>query len=137
LDYRPRFGQVDCKKQGRGRAETRRRASHIIHARSECRWVKPKLVCQVAFVEWTDAGHLRHCTFVAMRDDKNPAQVVRETQNLTELACLFRAADPRLFRVRLLLLLILLLAAAYCEAAPLLPEEAKDHIGENASVRPC
>ena len=30
----------------------------------QCRWVKPKLVCQVAFVEWTDAGHLRHCTFV-------------------------------------------------------------------------
>jgi ATP-dependent DNA ligase len=45
----------------------------------ECRWVTPKLVCQVAFVEWTDAGHLRHCTFVAMRDDKKPAEVVRET----------------------------------------------------------
>ena len=45
----------------------------------QCRWVKPKLVCQVAFVEWTDAGHLRHCTFVAMRDDKKPAEVVRET----------------------------------------------------------
>ena len=44
----------------------------------QCRWVKPKLVCQVAFVEWTDAGHLRHCTFVAMRDDKKPADVVRE-----------------------------------------------------------
>ena len=44
-----------------------------------CRWVIPKLVCQVAFVEWTDAGHLRHCTFVAMRDDKNASQVVRET----------------------------------------------------------
>jgi hypothetical protein len=26
---------------------------------SECRRVKPKLVCQVAFVEWTDARHLR------------------------------------------------------------------------------
>jgi hypothetical protein len=25
----------------------------------ECRWITPKLVCQVAFVEWTDAGHLR------------------------------------------------------------------------------
>ena len=37
---------------------------------NECRWIKPKLVCQVKFVEWTDAGHLRHCTFVAMRDDK-------------------------------------------------------------------
>ena len=33
----------------------------------------------IAFVEWTDAGHLRHCTFVAMRDDKRPAEVVRET----------------------------------------------------------
>ena len=47
----------------------------------QCRWVKPKLVCQVAFVEWTDAGHLRHCTFVAMRDDKKPAEVVRETDD--------------------------------------------------------
>jgi ATP-dependent DNA ligase len=49
---------------------------------SQCRWVKPKLVCQVAFVEWTDAGHLRHCTFVAMRDDKKPAELVRETNVL-------------------------------------------------------
>jgi ATP-dependent DNA ligase len=46
---------------------------------SECRWVKPKLVCQVAFLEWTDAGHLRHCTFVGMRDGKKPSEVVRET----------------------------------------------------------
>lgn len=36
----------------------------------ECRWVIPNLVCQVAFVEWTDAGHLRRCTFMALRDDK-------------------------------------------------------------------
>jgi ATP-dependent DNA ligase len=46
---------------------------------TQCRWVTPKLVCQVAFLEWTDAGHLRHCTFVAMRDDKKPSEVVRET----------------------------------------------------------
>jgi ATP dependent DNA ligase C terminal region len=45
----------------------------------ECYWVTPKLICQVAFVEWTDAGHLRHCKFVAMRDDKRPGDVVRET----------------------------------------------------------
>ena len=45
----------------------------------QCRWVKPKLVCQVAFVEWTSSGPLRHCTFVAMRDDKKPTEVVRET----------------------------------------------------------
>jgi bifunctional non-homologous end joining protein LigD len=42
------------------------------------------LVCQVAFVEWTDAGHLRHCTFVGMRNDKKPAEVVRETSLKTK-----------------------------------------------------
>ena len=45
----------------------------------QCRWVKPNLVCQVAFVEWTDARHLRHCTFIGMRDDKKAGEVVRET----------------------------------------------------------
>jgi bifunctional non-homologous end joining protein LigD len=45
----------------------------------ECRWVKPKLVCQVEFVEWTGSGHLRHSTFLGMRDDKPPDEVVRET----------------------------------------------------------
>ena len=45
----------------------------------ECRRVNPKLVCQVVFIEWTDAAHLRHCTFIGMRDDKKPAEVVRET----------------------------------------------------------
>jgi ATP-dependent DNA ligase len=44
-----------------------------------CRWVPPNLVCQVAFVDWTDAGHLRHCSFLALRDDRKPAEVVRET----------------------------------------------------------
>jgi DNA ligase D-like protein (predicted ligase) len=43
----------------------------------QCRWVKPRLVCQVAFVEWTDAGHLRHCAFVSLRDDKKATDVVR------------------------------------------------------------
>ena len=36
--------------------------------------VKAKLVCQVAFVEWTDAVHLRHCTFVAMGDDEKTSR---------------------------------------------------------------
>jgi bifunctional non-homologous end joining protein LigD len=45
----------------------------------ECRWVRPELVCQVAFVEWTEGGNLRHSSFVAMRDDKKASDVVRET----------------------------------------------------------
>ena len=44
----------------------------------ECIWVKPKLVCQVAFVEWTSGGKLRHPSFIAMREDKRAAAVVRE-----------------------------------------------------------
>jgi bifunctional non-homologous end joining protein LigD len=45
----------------------------------ECRWLKPNAVCQVSFVEWTDAGNLRHATFVGMRDDRRASEVVRET----------------------------------------------------------
>ncbi len=45
----------------------------------ECRWLKPQLVCQVTFVEWTEAGNLRHPKFVALRDDKKATEVVRET----------------------------------------------------------
>ncbi len=46
---------------------------------AECRWIKPLLVSEIAFLQWTNAGHLRHCTFLALRDDKPARQVVRET----------------------------------------------------------
>jgi bifunctional non-homologous end joining protein LigD len=39
------------------------------------RWVKPRLVVEVAFTEWTAGGNLRHAAFVAIRDDK-PARAV-------------------------------------------------------------
>lgn len=42
------------------------------------RWRKPKLVAQVRFTEWTSYGLLRHATFVALRDDKDPAEITRE-----------------------------------------------------------
>jgi DNA ligase D-like protein (predicted ligase) len=41
-------------------------------------WVKPELVCQVAFTEWTRDGRLRHPRFLGLRDDKPGRQVVRE-----------------------------------------------------------
>jgi len=43
-------------------------------------WLKPKLVAQISFTEWTDYGLLRHGTFRGLRDDKNPREVVRESQ---------------------------------------------------------
>jgi DNA ligase D-like protein (predicted ligase) len=44
----------------------------------DCRWLKPELVGQFEFVEWTPEGHLRHSKFVALRDDKDPRSVDRE-----------------------------------------------------------
>lgn len=44
----------------------------------DCQWLKPKLVGQFEFVQWTPDNHLRHTKFVALRDDKNPRQVKRE-----------------------------------------------------------
>jgi bifunctional non-homologous end joining protein LigD len=42
------------------------------------RWVKPKIVVEVSFVEWTRDALLRHPEFVSIRDDKAPRDVRRE-----------------------------------------------------------
>src|SRR5258707_7623536 len=39
-------------------------------------WVKPKLVAQIGFTEWTAGGKLRHHRFIGLRDDKRPEDVV-------------------------------------------------------------
>ncbi|MEO7993664.1 MAG: non-homologous end-joining DNA ligase [bacterium] len=44
----------------------------------EATWVKPKLVGEVRFTEWTGDGHLRHPAFLGMRPDKSPRSVIRE-----------------------------------------------------------
>jgi DNA ligase D-like protein (predicted ligase) len=44
----------------------------------KCVWLKPKLVAAIEYAEWTPANHLRHSRFVALREDKDPRQVVRE-----------------------------------------------------------
>ena len=42
------------------------------------RWVKPKLVAEVQFAEWTREGVVRHAAFIGLRTDKPVAQVVHE-----------------------------------------------------------
>lgn len=42
------------------------------------RWVEPRLVAQIRFVEWTADGHLRHAAFLGLRADKPPRTVRRE-----------------------------------------------------------
>jgi bifunctional non-homologous end joining protein LigD len=45
----------------------------------DCIWLKPMLVGQFEFLEWTPDDHLRHSRFVALRADKNAREVVRES----------------------------------------------------------
>jgi len=42
------------------------------------RWVRPELVAQIGFAEWTRDARLRHPRFLGLRDDKPAAEVVRE-----------------------------------------------------------
>ncbi|MEV8565474.1 non-homologous end-joining DNA ligase [Streptomyces sp. NPDC051322] len=42
-------------------------------------WVRPRLVAQIGFTEWTRDGMLRHPRFLGLRDDKQAADVVRES----------------------------------------------------------
>jgi DNA ligase D-like protein (predicted ligase) len=41
-------------------------------------WLRPEIVAQIKFAEWTKGGVLRHAEFVALRDDMEPRKVVRE-----------------------------------------------------------
>jgi bifunctional non-homologous end joining protein LigD len=44
----------------------------------DAHWVRPQLVAQVAFTEWTRGGHLRHPSFLGLREDKAASSVVRD-----------------------------------------------------------
>jgi bifunctional non-homologous end joining protein LigD len=45
---------------------------------AEVQWLKPALVGQFEFLEWTADNHLRHSKFIGLREDKRPREVARE-----------------------------------------------------------
>ena len=53
---------------GRGRTQAKMAA---------CRWLKPMLVGQLEFLEWTADNHLRHSKFIGLRD-KSASEVGRQ-----------------------------------------------------------
>lgn len=61
------------------------------------KWVEPRLIAQVKFSEWTHEGQLRHPSFVAMRDDKEVADVVREKTTRTAPEIRFTNPDRVLY----------------------------------------
>jgi ATP-dependent DNA ligase len=44
----------------------------------KCVWLRPQLVAQIEFLEWTESDHLRHSKFVALREDKDARRVIKE-----------------------------------------------------------
>jgi bifunctional non-homologous end joining protein LigD len=54
-------------------------------------WVKPILVAEVKFTEWTADGKLRHPTFLGLRDDVDPTQVRKEPDVISRMQVVERA----------------------------------------------
>lgn len=48
--------------------------------RETVRWVKPEVVVQVGFMQWTSNGKLRHPTLIGLRDDKTAREVTRDVE---------------------------------------------------------
>jgi bifunctional non-homologous end joining protein LigD len=70
LDLRERLDKLEVEKSLFTKAKGLPRRAH---------WVRPSIVVQVAFLEWTVHGKLRHPRLVGIRYDKSPREVVRET----------------------------------------------------------
>jgi ATP-dependent DNA ligase len=47
--------------------------------RVRAHWVRPEIIVQVSFIEWTVNGKLRHSRLLGVRSDKDPRAVIRET----------------------------------------------------------
>ena len=45
----------------------------------DCTWLKPTSIAEIEFAEWTPDERLRHAAFIALRSDKKPSDVIRET----------------------------------------------------------
>ncbi|WP_125720026.1 DNA ligase D [Flavobacterium ustbae] len=54
-----------------------------IPIRDKIQWVKPKIVCQVKFSEWTQDQHLRHPVYLGIRIDKKAEEVLLSFKNET------------------------------------------------------
>jgi bifunctional non-homologous end joining protein LigD len=76
-DLLERFGTIAADKPAASVPRADARGAH---------WVKPKLVCEVAFAEFTAEGVIRHGSFLGLRSDKKAAEVVEESPQPVERA---------------------------------------------------
>jgi len=50
----------------------------LVGAKGKPVWIKPELVCNIKYMEWTSDGHLRHPVFMGLRIDKKAIEVIDE-----------------------------------------------------------
>jgi bifunctional non-homologous end joining protein LigD len=50
----------------------------FVNLMDKCVWVRPEIVAQIEFLEWTESNHLRHSKFAGIREDKDPRKVIKE-----------------------------------------------------------
>jgi bifunctional non-homologous end joining protein LigD len=75
------FGRDTLERLGRRLRELEQDESPFVDARPVprgTRWVRPELVAQIGFSEWTRDGRLRHPRYLGLREDKPAREVVRE-----------------------------------------------------------
>jgi bifunctional non-homologous end joining protein LigD len=74
LDLHRRLRELETEQSPFTAAGTARRdvAGAAVH------WVRPELVAQIGFSEWTADGRLRHPRYEGLRSDRDPHEVVRE-----------------------------------------------------------
>jgi len=70
LDMRAQLDQIEIEKAPFTKAKGL--------PRLRAHWVKPEIVVQAAFIQWTGHGKLRHPRLLGVRTDKDPREVVRE-----------------------------------------------------------
>ena len=78
-----RFAEMTVEKPTLSRAETDGLSAGEWKA---VHWIKPSLLCEVAFTEWTQDGHIRHPSFQGLREDKDAGEVKQETPVKTTVA---------------------------------------------------
>lgn len=59
-------------------ASARRGEAITAEVMPKIQWLRPKLVAQIEFTDWTKGNHLRHSRFVALREDKSAREVIKE-----------------------------------------------------------
>jgi bifunctional non-homologous end joining protein LigD len=76
------FNTADMKRLADKFAPLKRKTSPFVEVPSadqrDAVWLTPKLVCEIAFTEWTKDGRLRHPSFQGLREDKPAEDVTRD-----------------------------------------------------------